>query len=375
VAATRVGAPLKPLDVLFAIPELDRGGPDRVLFELLCALDRERFRLRLMTSTRAGHYLSQLPGDVTVDVVGEGERYPVRAALGHVRTTRPAVVLATQRMILTLGIAAVGFPRRTALVLRQANDFSADATAQGAWKHRVARGAAMLALRRSDAVVCQSHAMQADLVRHLGPRAKLHVIGNPIDLAAVARATSGPLPSIRGKPALASVGRLGQQKGYDLLLAALPRVRARYPQVHLTILGDGPDRAELLHQAHALSVADAVTFAGFSRAPLPLVRAADLFVLASRYEGFPNAALEALACGTPVVLTDCPGANAELVVPGRDGRLAARVTPDAMADAILAALDDHYDRTAIIARCAERYSARRIAAAYGDLFVEVAATR
>src|SRR5205085_10417384 len=107
----------------------------------------------------------------------------------------------------------------------------------------------------------------------------------------------------------------------DILLPAFARVVASAPAAHLTIVGTGPDDAALRQQAVTLGIADKVTFRGFVQNPYPLMRAADLYVLSSRYEGFPNVALEALACGTPVVAAACPGV-AELVVPGVNGWLA-----------------------------------------------------
>jgi glycosyltransferase involved in cell wall biosynthesis len=280
-------------------------------------------------------------------------------------------------MSLTLGSVAPLFPRSTRLVIRQANDVSADFAAlirRSLFKHRVARLLALTFLRRADAVVCQSEAMKRDLVELLGEPRNLHVIGNPIDLHRVARLTDGVLPRLRGAPALVSVGRLVPQKGFDVLLPAVASLRTRYPDVHLTILGDGPERPELEALARRLELEHHVTFGGFVPEPIPFVRAADVFVLASRYEGFPNAALEALACGTPVVLTNCPGANAEIVRPAENGRLAETVEPAAVARALELALAERgdYDRARITADCAARFDVRNIVARYERMFCSVA---
>lgn len=360
-----------PIQILFAIPELDRGGPDRVLFEVLTKLDRRRFAPSLLVSTRNGHYFSKLPADIPVTVV-DG-RYPALPALRHVRQSEPRIVFATQRMILTLGFVSPAFPRHTRVVMRQANDVTADwgsLVEKAPIKHRISRGLLFSSLRRANAVVCQSEAMRRDLQSLLGGRAHLHVIANPVDVDAVARTAEATQVTLPGSPALVSVGRLAPQKGYDLLLPAIAEMRARHPKVHLTIYGDGPDRAALEAQSASLGLSAHVTFAGQTKEPpLPAVRAADLFVLASRYEGFPNAALEALACGTPVVLTDCPGANADIVLPGTNGRLAA---PAQVAKAIEQAMADRYDRRAIQRTTRERYSAPQIVGAYEQLFSEVA---
>jgi glycosyltransferase involved in cell wall biosynthesis len=360
------------ISVLFAIPELDRGGPDRVVFEIIEHLDRMRFEPRVLLSSDTGYYRQKLRRDISVTVVPG--RYPVISALRHIRRTKPDIVFATQRMILTLGLAAPLFPRRTRFVVRQANDLSADwATliGQSIVKHRAARQMTVSALQRADAVVCQSEAMRTDLTHQLRGRGRLHVIFNPID---VRRVEGVVRAKPRGNPALVSMGRLMPQKGFDVLLAAFARIHAGHPDAHLTIYGDGPDRSALEAQSQALGLTNAVTFAGFTSDPLAALAGADLFVLASRYEGFPNAALEALACGTPVVLTDCPGANAEIIEPGLNGRLADAVDGEAVAKAIELALAEQssYDASRIQSRCAERFSAERIVRQYEDVLTQVA---
>ena len=362
--------------VVFAIPELDHGGPDRVVFELLTALDRQRFEPILMVSKRDGYYLSRLPSDVPVELVegasAFGQRYPVVGAIRAIRRISPDVVLATQRMSFTMGIAAAGFPRRTRLLLRQSNDVSTNFAAligTSRLKHRVARQLAILTLQRAHAVICQSHAMQRDLRGLLGAQSALHVIHNPIDIARASRESAEPVNAPPGRPSLVSVGRLSAQKGHDVLLHAMAIVKQRHPGVHLTIHGEGPERAALEHLRRALDLETHVTFAGHTTRPLRHVRASDLFVLASRFEGFPNAALEALAVGTPVVLTDCPGANAEIVVAGVNGKLAPAVAPSSMATAIQDAIDElsSYTRTRITDDCDARFGSSRIVRAYEDL--------
>jgi glycosyltransferase involved in cell wall biosynthesis len=153
----------------------------------------------------------------------------------------------------------------------------------------------------------------------------------------------------------------------------MPAILATHPHAHLTILGDSAERADHERLAAELGVARAVTFAGFDPEPLPKVRAADLFVLASRYEGFPNAALEAVACGTPIVLTGCPGGNAQLVRPGVNGRLSREVTSASFAAAVLEALAERerYVRADISADCERRFGVQAIARAYERVFEQV----
>jgi glycosyltransferase involved in cell wall biosynthesis len=371
----------RPIKILFAIPALDHGGPDRVLFELLRAMDRTRFAPSLMVGEPGGYYLARLPTDIPVEVLGGStaftRRYPVLRALRFVRRTAPDLVFATLRMSLTLGVVARAFPRHTRLVVRQAIQASTDFAAlieKSSIKHRVSRWIAMSTLRQADAVICQSEAMKVDLRKMVGDGGAFHVIGNPIDVDAVWEGMRGSV-TLPGSPALVSVGRLVHLKGYDLLLPALDRLRSSYPDIHLTIIGEGPERPRLEALARRLDLGRHVTFTGFSSEPLPAVRAADLFVLTSRYEAFPNAALEALACGTPVVLTDCPGANAQLVRPGFNGQLVRDLTPSGLARVIAIAIGElaDYDESRIVADCAARFGAAQITSIYESVFASIAA--
>jgi len=363
--------------VLFATPMLDRGGPDRVLFEIINTIDRRRFAPHVMVSQRDGYYLGKLPADVPVHFLEGSRNYPVFSALRHVRALKPDIVLGTLRMVLTLGAIAPFLPRSTRLVLRPASPVSADFEALikiAPLKQRIARRFVISTLRRADAVVCQSWAMQTDLNKLFGTSSNLHVVANPIDVHAVAKASSS-MVTLKGAPALVSCGRLVPLKAYEVLLESMPALRARHPDVHLTILGDGPERERLERLVEKLGLAKTVTLAGYTKEPWPLLRAADLFVLTSRYDAFCNAALEALACGTPVVLTDCPGANCELVAPGLNGRLVKSMDPARIADEISVAIDTQWDRAAIRADVERRFASSRIVAAYEDVLSSVVRPR
>src|SRR5262249_22320327 len=136
---------------------------------------------------------------------------------------------------------------------------------------------------------------------------------NPIDLDGIR--DLGDLdgsPFTGPGPALVAAGRLSQEKGFDRLLQAMPKVVAAFPDATLTILGSGPLDEALHTQAHRLTLSRSVTFAGFQMNPWRYFRHADLFVLPSRREGFSNALLEALALGIPAVAFDCPGAIREI---------------------------------------------------------------
>src|SRR5690606_4100549 len=145
-------------------------------------------------------------------------------------------------------------------------------------------------------------------------------------------------------PVVLGVGALTEQKDFPTLIRAFARVRARRP-CRLMILGQGktPEdtaarQAELRFLAKGLGCADDLELPGFVQNPFKYMARASLFVLSSRYEGLPGVVIQALACGCPVVSTDCPHGPAEILAGGRYGRLVPVGDDAALADAIAATL-------------------------------------
>lgn len=176
-----------------------------------------------------------------------------------------------------------------------------------------------------------------------------------------------------GPLCLVAVGRLTEAKGIDLLLAAFVQASARTSRpLHLTLVGDGEDRAVLEDQVMALNLQDAVRFVGRVSDVGAWLCKADVYVLASRWEGFPNALVEAMGIGLPVIAAYCRGGVEDVL--GGDGGTAAVVFEPGdihgLADAIVRVAEDPAlrDRLAVSAlRRADDYSPERIAGAWRDV--------
>jgi glycosyltransferase involved in cell wall biosynthesis len=156
------------------------------------------------------------------------------------------------------------------------------------------------------------------------------------------------------------VGRLSAEKGHRTLLRAVSLLPTDRPW-RLAIVGDGPDRAALEDFARQHGLSERVTFIGRVADPFVWMRKASVAVCSSIYEGLGNAIIEALACGTPVVSTDCPYGPRQTLQGGRYGTLTPVGDETAMASAIAAALDRTTDRQYLMRRGLEHTAARAAA--------------
>jgi glycosyltransferase involved in cell wall biosynthesis len=182
----------------------------------------------------------------------------------------------------------------------------------------------------ADVVTANSRGALAALESFV-PKHKLAFLPNPLAAAPTSETATFAAPTV------ITVGRLVEQKGIDVLLVAWAKVAAALPDWRLAVVGDGPLADELKEQARGLGVEDSVDWVGHVSDPFPLLRAAKLFVMTSRFEGTPNAMLEAMACGLPSVVTDASPGPCELI--GTDESPAGLIMPvedaGATADAIV----------------------------------------
>ena len=201
------------------------------------------------------------------------------------------------------------------------------------------------------------------------PAGRRTVIQNPVS-PAVLKAVLEPAPPEPPRPYVVAMGRLADQKGFDVLLEAFARVAAKHPGVDLKVLGEGENRSGLERQRSELGLEDRVEFPGRLEDPFPTLRAATVFALSSRYEGFPNVLTEAMVCGLPVVATDCPAGPAEIIHHGKDGLLIPVDDPGAMAEALDRLLSDPAERARFSVEAA-KIAGRRTLSAHLDAWEAV----
>lgn len=224
----------------------------------------------------------------------------------------------------------------------------------------------------ADRVIVPSQGVADELQqRFLTPSQKIAVILNGIDLAHVTEAARTATPELAHldqdkTPVLCAIARLAPEKNLGLLLEAFRRIHATCPAM-LLMIGDGPERETLKAQVTAWGLTDSVQFVGYRANIYPYLRRADVFIHTCHLEGFGYTMLEALACGTAVVATDCPYGPREVLDYGKCGLLVPMDNPDALAGATLRLLADPALRQTLVVHGlgrAKQLSVRRMAEAY-----------
>lgn len=369
-----------PIGVGFVLTELIGGGAERSMLSIIDALDRRRFTPTLILfAERHGH---APPRDVPIVVLSGRAPFGV-LRLGS-RVLELARVIKRERIDLlvsfligpnVVSIAAArlaGVPvvigERSAprTVLSDANPHL---RFRGVWSRLV-----RLLYPRASHIITNTEGARVELAAFLNvPTARVTVIPNPVDLERLATLAAEPPDAgvvWPADPVLVHVGRFTYAKDHDTLLTAFARIRSRRPAA-LVLVGDGEDEPRVRARCAELGLDAHVVFTGFTRNPYRYLARATVSVLTSRFEGLPNALIESMALGVPIVSTACQYGPLEILGDNRYGVLTPVGDAAAFAAAVEALLDDPGRRRELSARGrarAAQFDWRRIGPAYEDLF-------
>lgn len=351
--------------ILFVIPDLSGGGAERVFLHLVNNIDRNRFQPVLVLLRKQGAYLEYLAKDVPVLDLNCRLMVSLPKIIATVSKQKPDCILSTIGCLnIVIGFVRIAFRQQNIqFIVRESNlplerkmhnrhPFNADCL------HKIA-------YRMCHKVICQSQDMMDEVRRiYRVPDSKLVRIHNPVDTCWLRRQAQQTSLGRDNRVSVVAMGKLHPQKGFDLLLSSV--ALARNNGIHLHILGDGPEKERLRQQAVELRIHRQVTFHGFQKNPYPYLARADAFVLSSRYEGFPNALLEAIALGRPAIAFDCRGGIREIIKDGVNGILVPNGDLASLAGAMNSLEHRHFDTSAVSAS-AERFSLAAILSQYEAL--------
>jgi glycosyltransferase involved in cell wall biosynthesis len=354
------------IPIAFFMTSFEPGGTERQMIELVRRLDRERWAVHVATFRGQGSWFPRVAA--VADSIAEFPVTTFRSArtLKHLaafarwcRATRISVVHTTELYSNIFGLpgaALAGVPVR----IGNRREINPDKSAAQIAMQRGAYAAAHV-------VVANSRAAADRLRVERVPARKIRVIANGLDVGAVAPRAFNPTPR-----KVLVVANLRPEKGHDVLIDAAAIVLTRFPDASFEIVGGGPEREPLLARAAARGVQSAFAFVGHQNDVPAKLAAADLFVLPSRSEAFPNAVLEAMAAGLPIVAS-AVGGIVELIDDNRSGVLVPAGDPQALADGICRLMADGR----LAARCGDAaradasasYSFERMVSAFESVYL------
>lgn len=363
---------IKPQHVALFVPSLNHGGVQRVLLTLANGFAEQGWRTDLVLANAAGPYLADVGDRVrVVDLRSPRVAASLPRLVGYLRSQRPGAIISGMPYVNIVAIWARLIARvPTKVIATEHFDYSA--TLRPTLADKAIRGLSVLSYRFADHHVGVSQGVSESAARTFCLRpGSVRTIHNPIDTDRIASRAAEPVtsPWMRGAngPLVIAAGRLVKQKDFATLLRAISHLR-QTQHVRLAILGDGPLRAELEMLARDLGISDHVLFAGFQDNPYSWMRNGDVFVLSSVAEGLPTVLIEAMACGTPVVSTDCPSGPHDILQGGKWGRLVAPKDHVGLAKAIAETLSDA--PIAGLTRRSQDFNVPSAVRQYAELIVE-----
>ena len=318
------------LEVVLVLPSFAGGGAERVAISLISGMERAASTV-VVLDNRGPLKLSLREGLKVHDLGRRRLRQSLPAMLRWLRSLRPSVVFSTFGHVnLALLSMRPFLPEGTRIVIREANTPSLSLRRGRVPAPIFMRRAYRLLYPTADLVLCQHTAMADEMIACFGvDPERVAVLPNPVDSARL-RAQPPSRDPGAGRRFVAA-GRLIRVKGFDRLIDMFA---AGNEDDRLCIFGDGADRSALEARARTCGVPAQVRFAGFDPDPWSSFAGADAVLVPSRWEGLPNVALEALACGTPVIATPESGGIVEVAAAAPTGAVTVAEWGDAFRNAL-----------------------------------------
>ncbi len=337
------------------IPTLGGAGAEKVTLTLTTGLVAAGRKVDFIVGHRTGPFVNSVPrGCNLVDLGGRRVRQSILPLAKYLRKAKPRVIISQ----LDFTNAAVGFAALLSRTGTPVVSVEHNIPQQMDHTHGLRRWLIRQMYLKAAKVVAVSQGVASSVEEHYRlPQSKVSVIHNGVVDESLERRAKEPVPHPWLKdnptiPVFLTVGRLHHQKAYDVLLDAMALVVKRR-EARLILLGQGELLGALNAQVDRLGLRNHVDFGGFQLNPYPFFRTASCFVLSSNFEGLPTVIIEALACGCPVVSTDCHSGPADILDREGLGFLVPMRNPAALADAMCKALDTKFDREKLRARAAD----------------------
>jgi len=322
------------------------GGAERVITNIITHLDNKKYEISLALFEKKGSYLSQIPEYVKVYDLKKKSRYSflkLILRLGRLfRKSRPNTVVSFMAYTNIVVLLAKFLPGCRFNLVTSVRTYLSYATLHEKLS-KIKYFLYKFLFNYADFIVVPSSGVKKDLEKTFNIiQRKIKIIYNPIDLKKIMKLKEEEVEDLRIKACksfILSVGRLTKQKGFPYLLRAYSRIYKEIDE-KFVILGTGEDQEKLKSLVNELGIREHIFFLEFKKNPYKFMNGASIFVLSSVWEGFPNVVLEAMACGVPVISTDCPSGPSEIIINGKNGMLVPPGDEEALGRAIYKLLKD-----------------------------------
>lgn len=324
--------------LMFVITSMEGGGAEKVVVDIVNLLNPDKYDISLALFEKKGAYLKYLPGFVKIYDLNKKSRYSFIKLVLHLavlfRKIKPDTVISFMNYSNLISIISkILAGRKIKLVI------SVHIHLSSAIRHYRFAGIKTYTYKKPlfnyvSSCFVPSEGIRRDLISSFGiAEDKIKVVHNPIDLARIDKLKDEKVEPPLGKYIIAA-GRLAHQKGYSHLIRAYSLICNEIEE-KLVILGEGKQEKELKGLTKLLGIEKRVSFLGFQGNPYKYMKNASFFVLSSLFESFAIVIVEAMACGTPVIATDCPSGPGEIITDGINGILVPPSDEQALADTIL----------------------------------------
>jgi glycosyltransferase involved in cell wall biosynthesis len=307
--------------ILFILPNLNAGGAERVTINYLRALDLDKYKVILAVFDQTNELLDLVPEKVTlVNLNTKKTMFSFFALLKLFRSFKPDVVYSTHSRVSALlffvrplvsDIKYIARMQSTPSLERQNREYGS-----------IKRWLYAIGFRNADIVIAQTKEMGEDAIDVFGIDSEsICVLNNPLDTVYIQNSlNNSDSPFSKDEISAVISGRLSKEKGFDVIIKALPYVVSRHKNFILHILGsDGGEMTNLKDFVKELSLEKNVVFHGFVNNPYRFYGHCDMFILPSRREGLPNAMLENYYLNTPIVATKCVPVVEQFIKEGVNG--------------------------------------------------------
>jgi glycosyltransferase involved in cell wall biosynthesis len=337
------------------LPSLNGGGAERVMINLAKGFLSLDYHVDMILAKAEGSYLDQVPSGVNIIGLNSSKvLFSLPGLVRYLRKYRPAVIYSAISHANIIALWAKSLASvKTKVVACEHSTLSRSIQNPVNFRDKLLP----YFMRRfypQACVVAVSQGVADDLSRVLKlPRDRIYAIANPIVEPKILDLSKEPVVDpwfmFGDQPVILSVGRLTEAKDFGTLIKAFAEV-LKVKDCRLVILGEGEKRRELESLIESLNLVNKISMPGFVDNPYKYMRQASVFVLSSKWEGLPNVLIEAMACGTPLVATDCPSGPNEILQNGEYGLLVSVGDKDKMAEAILQQLEVPTDCNKLLER-------------------------